>query len=363
MTMNSRLAAAAFAAACLWTMPAIAGDGLGTVGRFRSFGATNCGAPVMAQLQGACDPAPISAELTGAAAARAHLDRAKMLVSFLRLEQAYEATAQALKADQKNAEALVFRARLSMSMINADASIRDLNAGLMIAPGNPFLLASRALYLLEMGEPEAATKDIAAALERQPNDADMLWVRARIRMEAGQLDQAKADLDRALQIEPGVRQFLLFRAQVGLRSGAFENAVADTSAILDRQYDASAVEARAVAYVALGRNADAVDDLSMVLGKPGEPSAASPAMPHYSQLMMQRAILLVSLHREAEANMDLDAIVTAGGKRSLLRMQIYLRRNGFSDLPLDGERTQAFKSALESCFINKACGRGLVRSL
>ena len=79
--------------------------------------------------------------------------------------------------------------------------------------------------------------------------------------------------------------------------------------------------------------------------------------------MMQRALLLVQLHRKADANLDLDAILTVGGRRSLLRMQIYLRRNGFADLPLDGERTAAFDSALESCFINQACGRGLVRSL
>jgi tetratricopeptide (TPR) repeat protein len=343
--------------------PALGSDPLGTVGRFRSFGVSNCGAPVMSQLQGACDPPPVSETLKGAAAAQAHLDRARALVSFLRLEQAYDAAAQAVAADPRNSDALLFRARLAMSQINADASSRDLNAGLLAAPDNPFLLASRAEFLLESGDAQAAWKDISAALVQRPDDVDMLWVRARTRMELNQLGDAKKDLDRAQELEPGVRQVLLFRAQLQLRRGEFEAAVADASTVLDRQHDISAMETRAIAYVALGRNAEAVDDLSAVLGKPGEPSAASPSMPHISQLMMQRALLLVQLHRKADANLDLDAIVTAGGKRSLLRMQIYLRRNGFSDLPLDGERTAAFDSALEACFINQACGRGLVRSL
>jgi len=67
--------------------------------------------------------------------------------------------------------------------------------------------------------------------------------------------------------------------------------------------------------------------------------------------------------RAADASRDLDAIVTTGGKRALLRMQVYLRKNGFSDLVIDGQRSAAFDSALQICFINQACGRGLIRSL
>jgi hypothetical protein len=86
-------------------------------------------------------------------------------------------------------------------------------------------------------------------------------------------------------------------------------------------------------------------------------------MPHFGQLLVQRAVLLAKLGRTDDANRDLDTIVATGGKRALLRMQVYLRKNGFKDLPLDGERTAAFDQAVEACFINQACGRGLVRSL
>jgi hypothetical protein len=86
-------------------------------------------------------------------------------------------------------------------------------------------------------------------------------------------------------------------------------------------------------------------------------------MPHFNQLMVQRAILLAKLDRSAEAGRDLDVIVTSGGKRVVIRLQVFLRRNGFEDVPLDGKRTAAFDEALQACIVNQACGRGLVRSL
>lgn len=355
------------AALTLWLLglgQAVAADPLGTVGHFRSFGVKNCGKPINEQLQGACDPPAVAESLSGRERAEAHLKRARALMSFLRLEQAYAAVVDALNADPKNIEAMVFRVRLAMSQAAWEATNRDLNAGLLAAPDNPFLLATRAEIVLENGDPKAALRDVSAALERQPDDVDMLWIRARARVELDQFEDAKKDFDRALQLEPDNNRVLLSRAQLYLRRGEFEHAISDTSELLAlRPGDISGRETRAISYAALGRNAEAVDDLNVILGKPGEPSAASPIFTQFSRLLLQRAILLVRLNRPAEANLDLDAIMTTGGKRALLRMQVYLRKNGFADLRIDGQRTAAFDSALEACFINQACGRGLVRSL
>lgn len=364
--IRPKLLAAAAAVLCLLgAAPLHAEDPLGTVGRFRSFGfgSRNCSAPVMEQLKGACNPAPVPDALPAAERAGAHLDRARKLIALLRLEDAYEAASEALKADPKNADALVLRARLSMSQMLADAMIRDLNAGLLAAPGNPFLLASRAEYSLEMGETPAALRDIAAALEKEPKDVDMLWIRARTRMALQQYDDAAKDLDRALSIED-VRRVRQSRAQLNLQRGRFDEAIADTTVLLEsRPYDPSAIEVRAVAYTARGRDREAVDDLTTILGKPGEPVTATPTFPHQGQLFVQRAILLMRLNRADDARRDLDTITAFGGKRALLRMQIFLRKNGFTEVPVDGQRGAAFDSAVESCFINQACGRGLVRSL
>jgi tetratricopeptide (TPR) repeat protein len=350
---------------CLFGLgQASASDRLGTVGVFKSVGFANCGAPIMEQLKGACDPPTVSGNLPAPERAKTHLQRAVALIGLGREEAASAAVNEALKADPRYVDALVFRVRLSMSLMMADAMDRDLNAGLLVAPDNPFLLATRADITLVNGDAAGAMRDISAALKQQPDDTDMLRIRARVYMAIDQLDDAKNDLDRVLQLDPAERRALLLRSQLHLRRGEFDLAVADASAMLDKgRYDPSALETRALAYAALGRNAESVDDLTMVLGKPGEVTAASPVFAHQGRLFVQRAILLVRLGRSEEANRDLDMIVKAGGKRSLLRMQVYLRKNGFKEVSIDGQRSAPFDSALEMCFINQACGRGLVRSL
>ena len=207
-----------------------------------------------------------------------------------------------------------------------------------------------------------ALRDVSAALEQQPDDEDMLFIRARTWMQLDRYDAAKKDLDRALELEPDDNRAWLFRAQLHLRRGELDQAVSDATALLARRAaDISGRETRALAYMALGRNNDAIDDLSFVLGPPGDPGAATPVSARFRQLFVQRAILLIKAGRTADANLDLDTIFKAGGQRAVLRMQLFLRKNGFSEVALDGKRSAAFDSALKACFINQACGRDWVR--
>lgn len=359
------LRALALAALIIWSVdfgPALAFDPIGTAGRFRFFPAKNCGAPVMEQMRGACDPPQVSEQLAPAERVRAHMKRAIELISFMRLDAAYEEVGKAVAADPKDVEALVFRVRLARTKMAGDAVERDMNAALVAAPDNPFLLATRGEWLLEKGEAWAALHNVSAALQQQPDDEDMLFIRARTWMELERYDAAKSDLDRALELEPEDSRAWLFRAQLSLRRGEFDRAVSDANALLARRPgDISMRETRAQAYTALGRNDDAIDDLSFILGPPGEPGAASPVSARLSQLFMQRAILLTKAGRTADANLDVDTIFKAGGKRALLRMQLFLRKNGFSKVVIDGTRSAAFDGALEACFINQTCGRDLVR--
>jgi tetratricopeptide (TPR) repeat protein len=358
--MRARLVLAALAAVSLNTA-ALAADPFGTAGAFRRLGWAQCDKPFEEWKDGACDPAPVDATLDPVARSGAHIERAKLLVAQTRMEEALRAANAAVADDPRSIAALTFRGRLELSLQHPDVAERDFNAALLLDPRNPVLLASRAETLLRNGATRAALDDVTAALAQTPDSFDALWIKARIYIALGQRERAEEDLERALRIEPDERQVRLFRSQQRLHMGKFQGAVDDATLILDRHRgDSSAREVRAVANTALGRRAEAVADLGEILGPPGEPTPAV-GMRHYHGLLMQRAMLLVQLDRRDEATRDIDTLVRAGGKQAMLRMQVHLRRSGFPDIALDGQRSTAFDEALKACLLNQACARGLTQ--
>ncbi len=84
-----------------------------------------------------------------------------------------------------------------------------------------------------------------------------------------------------------------------------------------------------------------------------------PRSSEVTDLYTLRAMLLARLGHREKALQDLDAIVREGDRRAILRLQVYLRNNGFPDVPIDGKRTNGFDDAIVACFLDKACGRGV----
>lgn len=310
-----------------------------------------------AQMQGACDPAQVDPALTPTERVAAHLRRAGALISLGRLEEAQRSASAAIEVDPQNAAALMLRARIALSMGGVDAGERDLNAVLLVDPYNSAALASRALLHLGRREAELALRDVTKALETTPDDVDALWIKARVYIALDQTDRAADDLTRALGIEPDERRARLLRAQLRLRQGQLQTASEDATILIDTYGDTSALEVRAIANTALDRPAEALADLDLILGRPGE--SATAALPQYHELLLQRAVLLAQLGRQSDAAKDVDTLVRARGKRGILRLQIYLRQHGFPDLPVDGERTSLFDEALRACLVQQACARGL----
>ncbi len=343
--------------------PALARDPVGTAGSFRSVGWAQCKAPYEQWKQGACDPAPVDATLSGSSLARAHIERSVSLLAQTRTEEALKAANAAVAIDPTNVSSLTFRGRLLSSLLKLDAAERDFNAGLMIEPNNPVLLASRAEVLLNAGNDGDALADITAAIAQRPNDTDVLWIKARIHMRRGQVDLAARDLDHAVSLDPSDRRTRLMKAQAQFRLGQFEGAVDDaTQTLAISASDAMARETRALALIALDRSGEAIEDLNVLLGPPGQPTNAI-AIRRNREILFQRALLLAQLGKREESNRDIEALMLSGGKQAILRVQLYLRRNGFPDVRIDGERDADMDNALRSCVLDRVCGRGITRHI
>jgi tetratricopeptide (TPR) repeat protein len=359
--MIGRLALVAFALAL--ASPALAKDPVGTAGSFRSVGWAQCRAPYEEWKQGACDPAPVDATLPGPALARAHIERSVALLAQTRSEEALKAANAAVAIDPTNVSSLTFRGRLLSTLLKLDAAERDLNAALMIEPTNPVLLASRAEVLLNAGKGLDALADITAAIAQRPDDTDMLLIKASIHMSRDQVDIAARDLERAVALDPGDRRTRLMKAQAQFRLGKFAGAVDDaTKTLAISAGDLTARETRALALIALDRPAEAIEDLNAFLGPPGLPTTVV-ALRHYREILLQRALLLARLGKREDSNRDIEVLMLSGGKQAILRVQLYLRRNGFPDVRIDGERDTEFDNTLRNCVLDRACGRGITRHI
>jgi tetratricopeptide (TPR) repeat protein len=338
-------------------VPCFAADPLGTAGPIRSAGGNTCNGDFAATMRGACDPPPVASTLSAERRSQARVARARSLVALLRMEQAVLELDAAITEDQANSSALLLRGRLKIPA-RLDEAIRDVNAALQIDPDHADALATRA-FLLMGKDDQGGLRDATKALARDPENVDALWIRSLILTRTGRLDEAEKDLNSAAAIEPGNPRTLLSRAEIRMLIGKATEARDDATAVLAIRYDLGALQLRAVVQAKSGDYAAALDDLNAILGPPGDRPVAVALGRDFVDLHIQRAIALTRIGKPSEAKHDLETIVTFGGARAVLQLQLYLRSHGFPDVTLDGKRSDQLDDALRACFINDACGRGI----
>jgi tetratricopeptide (TPR) repeat protein len=321
-----------------------------------------CRAGAIEQFRGACDPAPVDSQLSAAQQSRSHMVRARVLLSFGRVPQARDAVDAAIKLDPSNVAAFKLRARFEMP---GDRTIAEanVNAGLALSPSDSDLLAMRAT-LLQDGNPKGALPDADQAVRNSPRNADALWIRARILLANNDFEDAEKDLTRALDVEPDYSRARHLRGSVRIHLERYADALDDANrAIAQDPGDVSALQLRAMARAALGDLPGVVSDLTAVLGEPGQPLNADPSLAMFNGLYIQRAMALVRLGRHADGMQDVATVTKLGGQKAILRMQIYLRSNGFPDVQLNGNRSELFDDAMKACFVDQACGRGIAERI
>jgi len=351
-----RIAVLALAALLVGT-PSFAHDSLGSAGPIRVFGDRPCSSDFAAIMRGECDPPEVDSNTSPQQRSQQRVERARRLISIPRLEQARKDLDAAIADDPRNTAARLLRGRLSIPG-SIDGAMKDVNAVLAIDPDLPDALATRAFVLRDVDN-RAALRDVTKAIALDPKNGDAFWIRAMVLSTVESLDEAERDLNSAIALEADNARALMLRAQIRMRMGKYGEARSDASAVLALQHSLGALQLRAVAQARSGDYAGAIDDLNEVLGKPGDAIRPHPVGRQFADLYVQRALALTRTGKRAEARQDLDTIVAVGGIRAILQMQLYLRSHGFPDVKLDGLRSDRLDDALQACFVNDACGRGL----
>lgn len=344
--------------------PVFAANELGSAGPFRLIGGEVCNLGHDAQRSGACDPPPIDPNvLRGSERANARIERAKRLLGLVRIISAQTELDEAIREEPHHIGALHLRARINISQGDFEAARIDLLAANAATNPDAGVLASLAYIELQHGRISEAARYADRAAKMRPNDPDVHWIRAQVALSAGKIEEALQNLDVALRDSDNFRARQM-RAQIFLHDLNFTDAITDADQLVAaRPSDYEARNIRALARLGAGQLDGALDDLTDMVGPPGGPYLLPPGHPDFDRLSLQRAMLLVQAGRSADAAKDIEYVVAKGGVSSILRLQIFLRQNGFPDIALDGNRSEKLDAAVAACFINQACGRGLAAAI
>ena len=332
----------------------------GTAGPLRMIGGTPCSGHVGVDMfNNVCDPPPVPADLSPTEAARPLLEGALRLLSLARVQQAAQWLDGAVARLPDDADLRHWRARLELFNHQIANATADLTVALKIRPDDPDLHASYA-YALRLSKQGAKAKAEAdKALELKPDDVDALLIRSGIDTDDGRTQDALQDLGHAIALDPTYPKPYRERATLELQLGQPVQALADLDlAAPPPTNDPLIVEMRAIALAASGQEEKAVAMLSALLDVPS-PSAKDLIPELYPRLLMRRATLFYRLGRFGDADKDISASLAAGGVETILRVEIFLRRSGFLDVPVDGLHSPLLDHALRQCFSDPGCGPGI----
>lgn len=296
--------------------------------------------------------------------AAARLSRARFYIDMGDKQNAFVEADEALKLALDDVDIRHLVARLAMSAGDNARAEREFAIALQQRPDDANIQASNATRFLLTSETQAlrAFDKIVSAF---PKHRYSRKSRAKLLMDAGRAKEAIADLDVLLAEDSRDPNLLALRGNANIRAGNARQAVTDLTEALKQdpgRYDL--VSARAIANEILGDDKAALADYDTLLGPiSGGPPKYAIGGDELAKFRMQRAFVSVRLKRFNDAAVEAVNALEAGGRRSFLRAQIFLRQNGFPEVPLDGQPSEDLRKAIQACMALNSCFENVSGSL
>lgn len=288
--------------------------------------------------------------------AAAHLSRSRYFIDMEDLQQAFKEADAALGLDPADVATRHLVARLAMSTGEFPRAERELLAALKVSPQDPDLRATNAVRLQIESAFKEALREFNAIIVEHPDHAFSHEARAKLLLSMGRAKGAVPDLNFLLDGNPGRADLLALRARAYLATNEPQRAVTDyTLAMKEFPQRFDLMTGRAMAYERAGDDEGALRDLDAILGPlDGTPGYAIGG-DQLARYRTERAFLLVRLKRFGDAATEMMNALNAGGKPAVLRAQLFLRRNGFPQTPLDGGDSPALRASVQACFGLDSC--------
>ena len=314
--------------------------------------------------QGAPCPEPqVSKSNAKAEQIASHLARAWYFVDMQDLQLARAETDAALGIDPNDVKARHLAARLSLTLGDLSRAQADLELARKQAPDDPDIRTTYAIFLQSKPADLESLREFQAVILAHPGHFYAREQASDLLMRLGQYDVALANLNYVIERKPGT-SLLVKRAEAFFALGRVQSAIADLSEAIKREpNDVNLIVARADAYAHADLDEFALRDYDAVLAA----DHGTPLYPISSEdraaILQKRAFSYVRLRRFDDAARDMISAVNMGGNAAILRMQVLLRRHGFSDVPIDGHESPALRTALVACFGLNACFQGIMKAI
>ena len=282
------------------------------------------------------------------------LARASYYVDIQEIEKALVETDAALAIDPDYTPARHLAARLSMVLGDGERAQRDAFLARKHAPDDPAIRTTYAIALQGRQANAESFTELTAIIKANPRFLFAREQRAELLMRASFFDNMAFQYAVALEdynyvIENGETTANLFasRARAFRGAGRPDSAAADLSSALKLEPDRyDLLTARADAYVGAQLDELAVKDFDVLLAMTAGSPLYAMSDGDRASLLAKRAGALVRLRQFEKATDDIVAALSAGGQSAVLRAQVFLRSNGFSDVVLDGKNSPALRAAI-----------------
>ena len=310
-----------------------------------------------------CPEPQVSSNSSPAEQIASHIARAWYFIDMQNLKQARAEADAALEIDPKDVKARHLSARISLALADMPRAEADLDLARKEAPADPDIHATYAKLLQYRPADTESLREFLAIIQKYPSHLYARQEAAQLCVKFGQLPIALVNFTYLIEHKPDADLFTR-RAEVFVALGQPQLAATDySSALVLNPESYVLLVARANAYMLAKQNELAVRDLDSLL-------KIIDGKPHYAlgnadraKLLAMRARNLVNLRRSKEAAGDMMEALSIGGNTAILRAQVFLRRHGFPELPIDGKDASALRDAITSCFSLDVCFQGIIQGI
>lgn len=307
-------------------------------------------------------PEPATGADVGEQAA-ARMSRARFYIDTGDNKSAFVEADEALKLVPGDVNSRHLVARLAMSIGEIARAEREFDVALQQRPDDADIQASSATRLL-LVNPREAERAFHKVLLAHPDHRYSRDAHAKLLMQFGRAKEAIVDLDVLLAGDHRDANLLVLRANASIVADHPQQAVTDLTEALKQfpgRYDL--VIARAVANEIVGNDSAALMDYETILGPIGGQPNYAIGGDQLAKFRMQRAFVSVRLKRFDEAALEAVNALGVGGRSTVLKAQVFLRQNGFPELPLDGQPSEDLRKAMRACMGLNSCFEKISDSL